>query len=339
MSKDIRKPAFDKGGASPAGDGFLPDAPSDKFQRDKWTFDPVAYADTPALFCLERDRIEIETRKRDGITKDDAVALAKRIKDLYASNSFDGRDGYVAFLAGQCLKLKEGQPADKAFTATAMLKAKNPPPAFPEWRGPQLKQIIKLAVPAELHVKSGAFGAEGFSWLSCRSEDFARDRARKGCKRGSPASRWFDGGDFLFALSQPEPGSIPVVPAPDEATIKKHVKRAESKVDYWDALRESAAILHKCRQPVGDALQGWLIEAAGQNAKRPKNSTRGRFPKTDRNRAIIDVVSALERVGMKAMTNDRDPGPACAACGTVFGLAAVTVLDVWKGRGAGNSME
>ena len=65
--------------------------------------------------------------------------------------------------------------------------------AIPEWRGPMLRQIINIAVPAEL---KGVFGVESAQWLYDRSEDFARDYARKGCTHGSPASRLFDGGDF-----------------------------------------------------------------------------------------------------------------------------------------------
>ena len=337
MSKDTREFIHNKGGAS-LWDGV-------ELQRDKMNVNAIAYTqaadseDTIARFFLEQREIENTIREHESlnpISEDDAVALAKRIKDLHPHYPFDGSDHYIAdFLAGQCLKLKEGQTAGEVFTATVMLKAKNPPPALPEWRGPTLKRIITLAVPAELNA---AFGVESFSWLQSRSEDFARDYARKGCTHGSPARRLFDGGDVGFLpdrvrRSRPEPDSIPVVPAPNEATIAQYIERAASSADHWEALTKAAAMLHKCRQPVGDALQGWLIEAADLGTKRLKRTTAAKWPRDVlHDYAIVEAVRALERCGMKVVSCDREPGPACEAVGKAISKSLATVRNHWKKR-------
>ena len=373
MSKDTREFIHNKGGAS-LRDGV-------ELQRDKLNVNAIAYTQaadsegTIERFFREQSAIEIIIRRFEShhqetgepISKDDAVALAKCIKDLHLCHPFDGRAHYIAVLAGKCLTLKEGQAAGEVFTAMVMLKAKNPPPAFPERRGPALERIINLAVPAELFPniavpaepcpERAAFGVESFSWLQSRSEDFARDYARKGCKPGSPASRWFDGGDIGFlpdreCLSQPEPGSIPVVLAPDETNIAEYVKRAPSKADYWDALVKVAAILREHRQPFGDALQVWLIEAAGRNTPRPKGTTPAKWPAgVLRNHAIIEAVRALERCGMQA-TRNRDenwivrahgwkgkrepdyspPLSGCALVASAFGITERTAISVWDSR-------
>lgn len=129
---------------------------------------------------LKRNAIEKIIREGDPISGNDAVALVGRIRNLYLSDAFDGHAAYLDLLAGECLRLKEGQTAGEVFTVMAMLKAN------PESREPVLRQIINIAVPAELKI---AFGVESAQWLYDRSEDFARDYAR--------ASRLFDGGDWL----------------------------------------------------------------------------------------------------------------------------------------------
>ena len=193
MSKDTREFIHNKGGAS-LWDGV-------ELQRDKMNVNAIAYTQAADLegtivrFYPEQREIENTIshyqETDESISEDDTVALTKRIRDLHLRYPFDGHAHYIAFLTGQCLKLKEGQTAGEVFTATVMLKAKNLPPAFPEWRGPMLKRIITLAVPAELNA---TFGVESFSWLQSRSEDCARDYARKGCTHGSPARRLFDFG-------------------------------------------------------------------------------------------------------------------------------------------------
>ena len=338
MSKDTHESALDKGSASPVDEGPTPVVPSVK----KWR--PADRGG--ALFHLQRDVLESTIRERvsryqktdDPISQADAVALARCIRNLYLSDTFDGHAAYLDFLAGQCLKLKEGQTVGEVFTATVMLKAKNPPPALPEWRGPTLRRIINLAVPAELDIKPAAFGAEGegFSWLSRRSEDFARDYARKGCTHGSPASRLFDGGDVGFILdrarcSQPEPDSIPVVPAPDEATIAQYIKRTVSSPDHWDALHKAATILLRSRQPLGDALSDWILCATDRKAERPDGRKADKTSKSALRKLAIDkAVDALARCGMMAMTSDREPGPACDAVARAFTLEARTVLNIRK---------
>ena len=248
------------------------------------------------------------------------------------SHSFAAHADYVAFLAGQCLKLKEGKSVGDAYAASVSLEVANPPPAFPERRGRW--RTIKLALPAELNT---AFGTQSLAWLSYRSEDFARDYERKGFPPGSPSGHLFDGGSFGFTLdpesrgSQPESGAVPVVPAPDEATIAEYVMRTPSSADHWDALVKVAAILRKHRQPLGDALSDWILCAADRKTRRPDGRKVDRKSRNAlRNYAIIEAVRALERCGMMAMTSDREPGPACDAVARAFTLEARTVLNIRK---------
>ena len=342
MSKDTREFIHNKGGAS-LWDGV-------ELQRDKLNVNAIAYTQaadsegTIVRFFLEQREIDYtivhDQATGESITKDDAVALASRIRDLHLRYPFDGRVLYRALLTGQCLKLKEGQTAGEVFTAMVMLKAKDPPPAFPEWRGTTLKRIINLAVPAELNA---AFGVESFSWLRYRSEDFARDYAREGCTHGSPASRLFDGGDVFFIRdrarrSRPEPDSIPVVLAPDEDTITEYIKRARSSVtpcraDYWDALVKAAAILRKHRQSGGEVLRDWAMDVLGERVRRPTGTTAADKPKNAlRYHAIVEAVGALGRCGLKLQSN-RDPGPAaCEVVAQVFSLSPARILDIWKDR-------
>ena len=149
----------------------------------------------------------------------------------------------------------------------------------------------------------------------------------------------YDGGGFGFSLdpesrsSQPEPGVIPVVPAPEEDTIAQYIEKAPSRPDLWDALVKAAAMLHRNKQPVGDALQGWLTEAAGRETQRPKGTKAEKWPENAlRDFAIREAIRALERCGVKAATNDREPGSACVVCAKVFMLSAATVFNIWKRR-------
>ena len=248
--------------------------------------------------------------------------------------SFNRHDDYVAFLAGQCLKLKEGKSVGDVYAAFLSLKVANPPPAFPEWRGSW--RTIKLAVPAELNT---ALGTQSQTWLGYRSKDFARDYERKGFRPGSRSFHLFDCGSFGFTLdpenrsSQPESGAVPVVPAPDEATIKQYIEHAASKADYWDALVKAVAILREHRQSGGEVLRDWAMDVVGGLATRPSRTTAAKQPKHAlRNHAIIEAVRALERCGMQAATNDREPGPACEVAAKVFSLSSARVRNIWKKR-------
>lgn len=362
MSKDILK------SASPVDEGPDLVVPSVTTQRDKWNRGNIAYAlaakdSDGALgrFCQEHCEIEIAICERESldqetgesISEDDAVALATRIKNLHLSLSFDGPADYVVFLAGQCLKLKEGKSVGDVCTAFASLERANPPPSFPEWRGTW--QTIKLAVPAGL---TSAFGVQSSVWLGSRCEDFARDYERKGFPPGFPSSRLFDGGSFGFSLdpasrsSQPEPDSIPVVPAPDEATTSEYVKRAPSSADHWNTLVKVAAILREHQQPFGGALSEWLIEAAKLEVKRPRRSTAVKWPANAlRNHAIIEAVRALERCGIRATRNrdenwiarahgwegKRDPDynpplSGCALVASAFGITERAAISAWDSR-------
>ena len=343
MGKDKRESALEKGEPSPV------EVPSFMLHRDEWTNDATAYrlalaardSDSLDWFIQERHEIEVTICERESvfrtkggtISEEDAKALATRIRELHLSRAFDGSEDNRAFLIGRCLKLKEGNPAGDVFTAFASLEAADPPPAFSKWRGGWFP--IKLAVPAELN---GAFGVQSSAWLYHRSEDFLRDYLRKGFPPGSHASRLFDGGSFFFSpdharsSSHPEPNSIPVVPAPDEDTIAQYIEEAPTSHDHWGALLKAAAMLHRNKQTVGDALQGWLIEAAGKET-RPKRTERVQRNKNAlRNFAIVEAIRALVRCGMKVATSDREPGSACVACAGVFALAPATVSNIWKER-------
>lgn len=327
-----------------------PVVPSVRIQRDEWNINSTAYtlaamdSDSDALLRFYHEHFEIENAIREheslyqatdeSIRADNAVALATRIRNLHLSHSFDGHADYIDFLAGQCLKLKEGQAAGEVCTAVARLEVANPPPAFPEWCG---WLTIKLAVPAKLNA---AFGIRSFIWLRYRSEDFTRDFQLRGFPPGSLSSRSLDGGSFAFSLdpesrsSKPELRAVPVVPAPDEDTIAHYIERAASSADHWDALVKVAEMLREHRQPFGDALSDWLIEASRlATRRRPKGSTWAKRPANAlRNHAIIEAVSALVRCGMKAVTNVREPGPACEAVAVAFSLSPETVRNLWKKR-------
>ena len=92
-------------------------------------------------------------------------------------------------------------------------------------------------------------------------------------------------------------------------------------------------MLLRSRQPLGEALGDWLADVLDGQTRRPKGSKAAKAPaNTLRNHAIIEAVRALERCGMKAMSSDREPGPACDVVAEVFGLQAKTVLNIWKSR-------
>lgn len=84
--------------------------------------------------------------------------------------------------------------------------------------------------------------------------------------------------DFSRKFSLARNRAVPVVPAPDEATITEYIETAQSEADHWDALVKAAATLREHRQPFGGALSDWLIEAAGRNTSRPKGTTAAKWP-------------------------------------------------------------
>ena len=347
MSKDTLKSALDKGGASSAHEGPDLVVPSVTTQRDKWNRGNIAYAlaakDSDALdrFCQEHFEIEHAIRERKAhhqetgksIGEGDAVVLASRVKNLHLSHPFDGRGDHVAFLTGQCLKLKEGQIAGDVHAAFVSLELANPPPDFPEWRG--TCRTIKLVVPAAL---TTTFGTQSLAWLGYRSKDFAREYERKGFPPGSRSARLFVGGSFGFSLdpvsSQQEAGAVSVVPAPDEITITEHVKCAPSKADYWAALVKAAKMLREHRQPLGDALSDWAVDALDGQAKQPDGRTSAKRRKNVlRDYAIIEAVTALARCGMKATRNEASPPrSACDAVADAFEMKPERVTEIWKAR-------
>lgn len=123
------------------------------------------------------------------------------------------------------------------------------------------------------------------------------------------------------------------MPAPIEATIAQYIERAESSADHWDALKKAAAILRRHRQPGGKVLRDWAMDVFGGLAKQPKGSTASKWPRDAlHDYAIVEAIAALERCGMRAVTFDREPGPACELVGRVFNLSPKTARNHWKKR-------
>ena len=312
---------------------------------DKWNPGDAAVtraarnADSLSEFYLEQrvvaEIIAEHTRRFDEacdtIGCDDAVTLAKRIKWLYLMNHpFNGRDDYRAFLAGRCLTLKES-PADASserqveyITATA--KVASTSGEYPRWRG------CTISIPVELE---SAFGVQSLSWLSARCKAVARDRIAR-----VDEGQYSLGGDFAFTVDPAsrgvvaEQGSIRVMPAPDEAGISSSVDAAalgSDGRDHWNALSAAAAMLLRFRQPLGGILSGWVADVLDGKVTRPDGRKSARWPKNKlRDATIAEAIGALMRCGMRAMTNDRSPGPTCGAVAKAFCLSEATVLDIWK---------
>ena len=300
--------------------------------------DPFAISEV-ARILREHEQGYQETG--EPIVEREAVELAERIKSL--TPHFDGCADYIAFLAGHCLTLQEGQAADEVFTVPVRWKAgeaarvwERAPPAF-WWR------TVILAVPVEFRFSGSAFGVQSASWLHRQCEAVARERARRDFPPGSPASRMYDGGDFAIPLYAPVGGaglpdeapvragpSVPVVPAPVEDTIREYIKRAASCPDHWDALVNVVDVLTRCRQPLGDALTDWFVQRGNRPDGRKAAKTTA---KALRNHAIIAAVRALERCGMKATRNEVSiPNSACDAVAKAFFLTYDTVRGIWKNR-------
>ena len=295
-----------------------------------------------ADFYRKQQEIEIEIRRYERryqetgkatIAFGDAGALAERIKDLRLSPTFGGREDYIAFRAGRCLTLQEGQASGEVYTAIAKVVVNRPA----EWAG---CWEVTLAIPAALrHAGPDAtFGVQTFQWLREHAEPVARGFfiRRDGERFASAmyASARFGRPDFVFiiGLTLPDRDAVPVVPAPDEAAIAEYIERAASCPDHWDALAKVVDVLCQCGQPLGDALGAWNVEAL-RGRKRPDPRKAAKAPeKALRNHAIIEAVRALERCRMRVMTNEREPGPACHAVAEAFGLQAKTVLNISKSR-------
>ena len=287
-------------------------------------------------------------KDEDGVIADkEAVALVERIRDLRLPEGFDGRPDYIAFLAGRCLTLKEEQATGEVYTATVRLEVVN----IPEWRGRWW--TVNLAIPAELRLagSDAPLGVQTRDWLSRRCEDVARELGRRGSPPDSPASRMFDGGGFALIIydsgklsEQPEPGSIAVVLAPHEDTIKDYIQCAASSPDHWDALEKAAAMLRRSRQLLGEALSDWDAR------KRPDGRKVTRRRNALRNFAIIEALAVLERCGIPP-TRNRDkqsvtsmrrarahgrkgkPLSGCTIVAKVFGMRSATAVgEVWRGR-------
>ena len=281
----------------------------------------------------------------------DAVNLAKRIKNLRLLEPFDGRADSIELNAGRCLILKKGQAAGEVYTACARLEVVN----IPQWRGAWWD--VTLAIPDALQAAGpdATFGAQTVQWLRERCEPLARELAIRGVPPDSPAARMFDGGGFGLTFTvgktepEPAPDAVPVVPAPDEATIAQYIEHAASCPDHWDALEYAVKVLRQFGQPLGDALTGWLVERSG----RPDGRKAAKLPaNTLRNHAIIEAVRALERCGIPPTRNrdkrwlarahgwegeidsDYNPPSGCAIVADAFGngLTERAVAAIWEKR-------
>ena len=319
--------------------------PTTKWHPENAALQQAAGASSALVdFYREQQEIEVEIRRYERqsqetgepIAESEAVTLANRIKNLRLLQPFDGREDFIKFRAGRCLTLKEGQAAGLFRTGSASLEASSWLP-------------VTLAIPAELQVEGpdATFGAQTVQWRSERCETLVREIAIREFPPGSPDSRMFDGGGFALVGFAGSPRSLgsptspdpivdySVVLAPDEDAIRESIEHAASCPDHWDALAYAVEVLWKCRQPLGDALGAWTVEALRGGCKRPDARKAAKSPaKALRNHAIIEAVRELERCGMKVMTYCREPGPACDAVAEAFAgeLKPKTVLNIWKSR-------
>ena len=229
--------------------------------------------------------------KKKRISNEDALELAKRMKALCLGEGFSGPDDWRAFLTGRCLTLRLADgPVHGGEFASASVMLKTTHPEHSEWR----KSV--LAFPAELVL---AFGVQTYAWLNMRLEIFWREFVAPAV--GEPSSR---SGDFCLVLNcsprpEPEPGSILLVPAPDEDRIADFARRAPSKIDDWEALWRAAAILIRRRQPLGDDLHNWFADALPDLSTKPDGKTRKRAADNElRNLVLNEVVCALVDCGL-----------------------------------------
>ena len=236
------------------------------------------------------------------ISEEDALTLAKRIKALCLDKSFSGPDDWRAFLTGQCLTLKPagGPVRGGEFASANVMLLPNP-----GWRKGE------VYFPAEL---ISAFGVQSCAWLNKHLESVLREFVARAA--GDSISR---SGDFAFVLDRnpspnPEPGSMLLVPAPDEDTIVEFVGLAPSKIDHWEALLRAAEILRRYRQPLGDALSDWAITVVRESLRKPKKSTcMRRADNALRNMALNEVVCTLVDCGLDRSGESRDTS--VSACG------------------------
>ena len=208
-------------------------------------------------------------------------------------------------------------------TATAKLESTHP--ECPGWRAGT------LAISAELE---SAFGVQSIRWLSSRCKTVVREHvARKYAQQITPSA------SFTFTLdpesrsSQPARGSILVVLAPVEHAIAHSIQATKSSSgrDYWNALAKVAAMLLRCRQPLGDSLRDWAAGALDGQLKVPDGRKSAQWT-DDSLRAITisEAVYALRRCRMPVTMDGRLPGPACEAVANAFSLSEARVLDIWK---------
>ena len=303
------------------------------------------------------------------IVEREAVALAERIKNL--TPHFDGRADNIAFLAGVCLTLQEGQAAGEVFTvpvrweageafrvlamATAALKAAGFADATParryrvqSYEAPPERdeaarwwRTVTLAVPAELQFRGpdSALGVRSAEWLHRQCEAVARERARRDFPPGSPASRMYDGGDFAIPI--PIPILDPVEPVRDGPPVSVVPAPVEDTIAEYIKRAASCPdhwdaleVAVKVLRQCGQPLGDPLTDWVVQRSGRSNGRKAAKAPAHAlRNHAIIAAVRALERCGMKATRNEVSiPNSACDAAAKAFFLTYDTVRGIWKNR-------
>lgn len=249
------------------------------------------------------DRYE---RPREPVDYPAAVEIAERIRRSSLNPVFQiRRNDYIKVMGLECLTIAEGPPVETP----------------PEWLS-ALREANPDVTDRYLFIWTKVLSSVLGSIVPMDFSDVLRDS-------------WFFRREREWRLRQP-PGALPravsVVLAPDEDAIAEYVEGAASCPDHWDALVWAVSMLLRCRQPLGDALGAWNVEALRGGCKRPDGRRAATTSRLLRDAAIVGAVGALERCGMK-VRSDREPGPACDAVAEVFELQARTVLNIWTRAG------
>ena len=128
--------------------------------------------------------------------------------------------------------------------------------------------------------------------------------------------------------------------------LQNWISASKRDPDYWDALKVLAAGLLRDREPLPDALQGWLADMLEGNLARPRGRPGKHWYANDnRNMWIGYAVSMLTQLGMTATRTTRVPETRSlkkeSACDAVsnylcslgsreLGLSYEDVVSVWS---------
>ena len=92
------------------------------------------------------------------------------------------------------------------------------------------------------------------------------------------------------------------------AALENWTRASKTDPLYWDALKTISAGLLRDREPLPDALQGWLADMLEGNLARPKGRPgKPRYANDNRNMWIGHAVSMLLHLGMTATRTTRVP--------------------------------